>query len=201
MESIGNPENTHGILWSRVWVQTLPPLPWGARHWEAPGSKGRWLRLRRKVGQQAVANPLPSPGTHTSWHSPFKPWGSAQHCGVPREQGHLSGSCTRHRAHSLGTWACSWVRAASSGPGVIRAAPESESSLTGHQPSGHEKLPLLYVHYRVICGSYNKFIIPVFVMSLSLCPLPQVWDHYPVRYAFRAEPDSSPWRWPWMPRP
>lgn len=53
--------------------------------WDMPqGSswiQGHWLRLRGKVGLQAVVNPLPSPGPHTSWHSPFKPWGSAQHCG------------------------------------------------------------------------------------------------------------------------
>jgi hypothetical protein len=28
------------------------------------------------------------------------------------------------------------------------------------QPSGEEKFPFLYVHYSVICGSYNKFINP-----------------------------------------
>lgn len=40
VEGIGNSVNTHRILWSRFWVQTLPPLACGTCHREAPGSKG-----------------------------------------------------------------------------------------------------------------------------------------------------------------
>lgn len=73
-----------------------------------------------------------------------------------------------------------------------------------HQPAlWCQRFPLLYVHYYIFCGSYNKFIIPVFLMNLSLCPAHpgESRAYYSVRGVVRAEPGPPPWRWPWMPRP
>lgn len=55
----------------------------------------------------------------------------------------------------------------------------------------------MYVHYRVFCGSYNKFIIPVLVMDLSLCsPAPpgESGALCPPRSAAGAEPAPPLWR-------
>lgn len=51
-----------------------------ARHREAPGSRGAGC-VKREGWPVGSVSPLPSAGPHTSWHSPFKPWGPFQHCG------------------------------------------------------------------------------------------------------------------------
>jgi hypothetical protein len=92
------------------------------------------------------------------------------------------------------------------GPSVLRL--RAPARALGSWPSLMRGSLFLYVHYRVFCGSYNKFIIPVFVMNLSLClptpPTPREPGALcPVRGAVGAERGpplwtgdaQTPWGW------
>ena len=100
----------------------------------------------------------------------------------------------------LGSGCCSWTQRSERLRAPARAL--------GSWPSLMRGSLFLYVHYRVFCGSYNKFIIPVFVMNLSLClptpPTPREPGALcPVRGAVGAERGpplwtgdaQTPWGW------
>ena len=91
----------------------------------------------------------------------------------------------------LGSGCCSWTQRSERLRAPARAL--------GSWPSLMRGSLFLYVHYRVFCGSYNKFIIPVFVMNLSLClptpPTPREPGALcPVRGAVGAERGPPLWR-------
>lgn len=98
---------------------------------------------------------LPSPaGPHTSWHSLPSPEGVWEDP-VPD------------------TVPTSWMFGQGSPGNPVSSEPLQSPRIPrqGASASDDKRFPFLYVHYHVLCGSYNKFIIPVFVISLSLCPV------------------------------
>lgn len=92
--------------------------------------QGCRLRLRGKSGLWVVAS-LHYQLDLILKASPVQPWGPPEHCGVlgAEASGGILSQAPCALVGSLG------VRVPFSGPGILRAAPDSEDSLTGHQPA------------------------------------------------------------------
>lgn len=131
MENTGNPQNTRNslliVLGSECATVGIRGMPQGGFR-----IQGHRLRLKGKSGLWVVASPHCQPDLIPHGIFLSSPGGLLSTGGLLGSRGFWGNLVPGTMCTS---WACSWVRVPSSGPGVLRATPESEGSLIGHQPA------------------------------------------------------------------